>query len=193
MSLQIDRTKTALVVIDMTNGVLSLESKPHPVQEVLANTVRLVETFRHAGSFVVLVNVNSVDGKDLLHPIADAPMSLSVRRTADSAQIVKELGPQPTDHLITKRQWGTFFGTDLDLQLRRRGLDTIVLCGIATSFGVETTAREAYQHGYNQIFAEDAINAITPEEHQYVCSYIFPKIGRVRSTSEILAAMEEKQ
>jgi nicotinamidase-related amidase len=187
--LVLDATRTALVVIDMTKGVLSLPSVPHPVQEVLANTVRLADAFRSNGSFVVLVNVNSADGKDMLHPVVDAESRMPAERPKDWAELASELGPQPLDHLITKHQWGAFFGTDLDLQLRRRGIDTIVLCGIATGFGVDTTAREAYQHAYNQVFAEDAMNALTEEEHRYVCTHIFPRIGRVRSTDEIVAAL----
>jgi len=95
MSLELDQAKTALVVIDMTKGVLSLASGPYPVQEVLANTVRLAEAFRRAGSFVVLVNVNSVDGKDLLHPITDAEVRMPAQRPKDWADIVPELGPRP--------------------------------------------------------------------------------------------------
>jgi nicotinamidase-related amidase len=189
MSLELDPAKTALVVIDMTKGVLSLASGPYPVQEVLARTVRLADAFRQAGSFVVLVNVNSIDGKDVLHPITDTEIRMPTQRPKDWADIAPELGPQPLDHLITKHQWGAFYGTDLDLQLRRRGIETIVLCGIATNFGVETTAREAYQHGYNQVFAEDAMNALSAEEHQHTCKYIFPRIGRIRSTDEIVAAI----
>ncbi|SRR6266852_4302516 len=187
----LDPNRTALVVIDLTKGVLSLPSVPHTVQEVLANTVRLADTFRSTGSFVVLVNVNSVDGKDMLHPITDAGFPLPAERPKDWAKLAPELGPQPFDHLITKHQWGAFFGTDLDLQLRRRKIETIVLCGIATGFGVETTAREAYQHGYQQVFAEDAMNALSQEEHRYVCAHIFPRIGRLRSTDEIVAALRE--
>lgn len=192
MPLELDAARTALVVIDMTKGVLSLPGVPHAAQDVLANTVRLADAFRRAGSFVVLVNVNSVDGKDILHPIVDAESRLLAERPKDWADIVPELGPRPLDHLITKHQWGAFYGTDLDLQLRRRGLDTIVLCGIATGFGVETTAREAYQHGYNQVFAEDAMNALSMEEHHYTCTYIFPRIGRIRSSSEIVVAISKE-
>ncbi len=190
-ALQLDAAKTALVVIDMTKGVLSLASGPYPVQDVLAQTVRLVDAFRNKGSFVVLVNVNSVDGKDMLHPVTDSVIRMPTERARDWADIATELGPKPSDHLVTKHQWGAFFGTDLDLQLRRRGIETIVLCGVATNFGVETTAREAFQHGYNQVFAEDAMNALSVEEHQHTCKYIFPRIGRIRSTDEIVAAISD--
>ncbi|MDN4074057.1 isochorismatase family protein [Fictibacillus sp. CENA-BCM004] len=81
---------------------------------------------------------------------------------------------------------GAFFGTDLDLQLRRRGIDTIVLCGIATNIGVESTAREAFQFGYNQVFITDAMVSFSQEEHDASCRFIFPKIGKVRTTDEFL-------
>jgi nicotinamidase-related amidase len=91
--------------------------------------------------------------------------------------------------VIFKRKWGAFYGTDLDLQLRRRGLKTIVLCGIATEFGVESTARDAYERGYEQVFAEDAMTGRSAESHANSITHIFPRMGRVRSTEEIVAAL----
>jgi nicotinamidase-related amidase len=123
----------------------------------------------------------------LLLPHATSP------EPEDWSDILPALGSHPLDHLITKHQWGAFFGTDLDLQLRRRKIDTIVLCGIATNIGVETTAREAYQYGYNQIFATDAMNAYSEEEHQHTCTYILPRMGCIRSTDEIVAAISGKR
>ena len=76
------------------------------------------------------------------------------------------------------------------MQLRRRKIDTIVLCGVSTNIGVDTTAREAFQHGYNQIFATDAMTAHTKEEHNYVCKYIFPRIGKLRTTEEIISLLK---
>lgn len=84
---------------------------------------------------------------------------------------------------------GAFYGTDLDLQLRRRGLKTIVLCGIATEFGVESTARDAYERGYEQVFAEDAMTGRSAESHANSVTHVFPRMGRVRSTAEIVAAL----
>lgn len=92
--------------------------------------------------------------------------------------------------VITKRQWGAFFGTDLDPQLRRRGIDTIVLCGVSTPHGVDTTAREAYQFGYRVIFVEDAMAARDKEDHNYECNRIFPRIGRVRATKEVIEMLD---
>ena len=124
----------------------------------------------------------------MLHPIADQ-QGRGGSRSSDWADFVPELKVGGGDHPVTKHQWGAFFGTDLDLQLRRRGIDTIVLCGISTNIGVETTAREAYQHGYNQIFAEDAMSAMSTEEHESSVKHIFPRIGLVRKTDEIVEAV----
>jgi nicotinamidase-related amidase len=92
--------------------------------------------------------------------------------------------------IITKRQWGAFYGTELDLQLRRRGIDTIVLCGIATNWGVESTARDAYERGYQQIFVEDAMSARDAEGHSHTVASLFPRVGRVRSAEDVLAALK---
>lgn len=86
--------------------------------------------------------------------------------------------------MILKRQWGAFYGTDLDLQLRRRGLETVILCGIATEFGVESTARDAYERGYNLVFADDAMTGASTESHINSVESIFPRLGRVRITED---------
>jgi nicotinamidase-related amidase len=99
------------------------------------------------------------------------------------------LGKKDTDIEVTKRQWGAFYGTELELQLRRRGVDTIILCGIATNIGVESTARNAWELGFNLVIAEDACSAADAEQHQGSFTNIFPRIARIRSTEEILAAL----
>jgi len=132
----------------------------------------------------------SPDFRDALRPVADDPTwTRTSAPPPDFAELPSELGPKPGDHVVTKRQWGAFHGTDLDLQLRRRGITTIVLCGISTSIGCESTARAAYEHGYQQIFAEDAMATMAAAEHHHTVTRIFPRIGRVRSTAEILAAL----
>src|SRR5450830_1057967 len=127
-------------------------------------TTNIAESnFRYTQVFLVRVTP-SPDGKDALRPVADAAMPAQTP-PPDWAEIVPEMGPKPDDFLITKRQWGAFYGTELDLEFRRRGITTMVLCGIATNIGVESTARFAYEYGYHQIFAEDAMSAMSAEEH----------------------------
>ncbi|WP_314590006.1 isochorismatase family protein [Paenibacillus terrigena] len=182
--------KTALVVIDLQKGIASSGRPiaPHTVEEVVQNASKLVKAFTEKGAFVVLVRVSSLDGKDMLTPKTDMKMN-PAQYAAGWDEFIPEIADTPNAHTITKRQWGAFYGTDLDLQLRRRGIDTIVLCGISTSIGVDTTAREAYQHGYHQVFVEDAMTATTQEEHDYVCQYIFPRIGQIRSSEEVALSL----
>ena len=180
--------KTALIVIDLQNGIVNRELSPFTGEQVVQNASKLINSFKEKGAFIVLVRVSSVDGKDMLKPNIDSKINpVQLQEGWDS--LVPELTNIKNTHLITKRQWGAFYGTDLDLQLRRRGIDTIVLCGISTGIGVDTTAREAYQHGYNQIFPEDAMTALMKEEHDYVCKYIFPRIGQVRTTEEVVSSL----
>jgi nicotinamidase-related amidase len=185
----IDKSKTALVVIDLQRGVVGRQTAPHASEAVVRNAVALAAAFREHGMPVFLVRVKpSPDWKDALRPLADAAMPAQVP-PPDWAEIVPEMGPKQGDIVITKRQWGAFYGTDLDLQLRRRGLATIVLCGIATEFGVESTARDAYERGYQQVFASDAMTGLNVESHANALERIFPRLGRVRGTEEIIAAL----
>jgi nicotinamidase-related amidase len=186
--LEFDPAKTALVVIDLQKGIAGMPVEPRGSGEVIRNAARLASTLRAKGAFVVLVHVSgSPDGKDRLQPACDSPMAAGAQRPPDWSEFVPEMAPRDGDHVIVKRQWGAFYGTDLDLQLRRRGITTIVLCGIATCFGVESTARDAYERGYELIFAEDAMASRSAAEHAHSVSRIFPRIGRVRSTAQILA------
>lgn len=193
---KVNLNKTALVVIDMQKGIAALNRKlePNTVSQVIANVSKLVKKFRETGMPVFLVHVASIDGKDTLHPLTDQQAQWSSsQRPADWTEFVDEIKPTNKDVVITKRQWGAFYGTELDLQLRRRGIDTIVLCGVSTNIGVETTARDAYQRGYNQVFATDAMAASTKDEHETTLKYIFPRIGLLRTADQILAAIPEGQ
>ncbi|MDA8364250.1 MAG: hydrolase [Gammaproteobacteria bacterium] len=180
--------RTALVVIDLQKGIVGLPTVPVPGADVVRNAIRLAGACRAAGAPVVLVRVTpSPDGADALRPVADQPSTLGPTLPEGWADLVPELGPQPGDLVITKRQWGAFYGTELDLQLRRRGIDTLILCGIATNIGVESTARDAYERNYRQIFASDAMAARSAEEHEISITRIFPRMGLVRTTDQIIA------
>jgi nicotinamidase-related amidase len=102
---------------------------------------------------------------------------------------VPEIGAQEGDVIVAKRQWGAFYGTNLEQQLRRRGIDTIVMGGIATNFGVESTARAAFDFGFKLVFAEDATSALNEEMHHFTFEKLFRHMGHVRSTEETIAAL----
>jgi nicotinamidase-related amidase len=184
----IDKSKTALVVIDLQKGIAALPSRPYSAREVISNAAELVKAFRKNNMPVFLVRVNATK-ETSLNVISDQTFPRPLPPSPDWSEFVAELMPTPSDIVITKRQWGAFYGTELDLQLRRRKIDTIVLCGISTDLGVESTARFAYEYGYQQIFAEDAMAARSDEQHYAAVNFVFKRIGRVRRTSVILKAI----
>jgi len=185
-----DPAHTALVVIDLQKGIVGIPTEPHAPGRVVENTVRIADALRARGGWVVWVRVaGSADGKDMLKLLTDGPSPWAANRPADWTEPAPGLGIQPQDHVITKRQWGAFYGTDLDLQLRRRGITTIILCGISTMVGVESTARDAFERGYQQIFVEDAMAAHAADDHKHTVESVFPRMGRVRSTEQVLAAL----
>jgi len=188
--LKLDARHTAIVVIDLQKGIVGRQGAPYPQTDVVANCARLLSAARVAGAQPVLVHVGgSPDGADRPHTATDQTWKSTGPMPPDWSELIPELDRQPADIVVLKRQWGAFYGTDLDLQLRRRGLTTIVLCGIATEFGVESTARDGYEHGYELIFAEDAMTGVTAESHSNSVERIFPRLGRVRSTDAVVTAL----
>jgi len=188
-ALTLDAATTALVLIDLQQGILSYAKAPRGAAAVLANAAPLADAFRAAKAPVVLVKVGfSADGGDMLKARVDAPNPPGAP-PADWLDQPPELPSRPGDLHILKRQWGAFYGTELDLQLRRRGIKTIVLAGIATSVGVESTARNAWELGYDIVFAEDATSGPDAASHAHSFEKIFPRIGRVRRTAQVLAAL----
>lgn len=187
--ISIDKSRTALVVIDLQKGIVGRQTAPYAPEFVVKNAAALADAFRKNGMPVFLVRVTpSPDRKDALRPLTDAAMPAQTP-PPDWADIVPEMGPKQGDFVITKRQWGAFYGTELDLEFRRRGITTMVLCGISTNIGVESTARFAYEYGFHQIFAEDAMSSMSAEEHLFTITKTFPRIGLVRTTEEILASL----
>jgi len=189
----LDLSKTALVLIDLQKGIVPMPLAPRSGPDVIAQAVKLAQRFREAKAPVILVHVTfAADFADAVKVQTDAAMN----RPAFPAgwdEIVPELGPEPTDIVVTKRNWGAFYGTDLDLQMRRRGITTIVLGGIATNMGVESTARAAHERAYQLILVEDAMSSRSEELHTFAVGKIFPLLGLVRSTEEVLAGCEPPQ
>ncbi|MFG2530460.1 isochorismatase family protein [Streptomyces sp. NPDC048516] len=173
-------TTTALVLIDLQKGIAALPGAPVPSKEVVERGARLATAFRARGLPVVLVNVaGGAPGRTQTARPAGSP-------PADWAELVPELDRQPGDILVTKQQWGAFHGTNLDLELRRRGVTQVVLAGIATSIGVESTARAAHEHGYHVTLATDAMTDLDADAHRNSLEKIFPRLGETDTTEAIL-------
>jgi nicotinamidase-related amidase len=187
--LKLDPQRTALVLIDLQQGILPFAGGPHSAGQVVANAARLAQRFRQINAPVILVRVGwSPDFADALKQPVDAALPGGAL-PENWWHFPEELHVQDTDLRVIKHQWGAFYGTELDLQLRRRGIDTIVLAGISTNIGVESTARNAWEMGYGLVLAEDACSAQNQQQHDNSMQNIFPRIGRVRKCDDILAAL----
>lgn len=172
----------ALVVIDMQKGIVALPTA-HPAAEITGRVAALAGAFREHGLPVVLVNVaGAAPGRtDAGAHRSDLP--------ADWAELISELDQQPQDHLVTKMRWGAFHGTSLDSHLRQKGVTQVVLAGIATSIGVESTARNAHDHGYHVVLVVDAMTDLDAGAHAYSVEKIFPQLGEAATTDEVLARL----
>ena len=187
--IELDPKTTALVLIDLQKGVLANTLAPITGQELLARGRALAERFRAAKAPVVLVNVAfSADGADMLRQRVDqAPQLPAGGFPAGWSEFPPEL-LQPGDLQITKRQWSAFHGTELDLQLRRRAIRTIVLGGVSTQIGVESTARQAYEHGYELLLVKDAMTSSVAEGHDMSMKHILPRLGRLVQSGDFTVA-----
>lgn len=174
----------ALVVIDLQKGIVGIPAA-HPVPEIVDRSAQLAHAFRQRGLPVVLVNVISgppgrSDAGRPKHAFPD-----------DWTELVPELQQQPSDLLVSKRSWGAFLTTSLHETLQERGVTQIFLTGISTSAGVESTARSAYDLGYNVVLVVDAMTDRSPEIHQHCVEKIFPRLGETDRTANILKILTE--
>jgi nicotinamidase-related amidase len=182
--------KTALVVIDLQNSVAALPGEPHTTADVIERTAELADAFRKHDLAVVLVRVKfSADGSDVPPGRTEQQMRSTGTPPANASEIVDRLAGNADDIIITKRNWGAFHGTDLDVHLRRRGITQIVLTGVATSYGVESTARAAFEHGYHVTLATDAMTDLAADSHQHALTQVFPRLGETGTTKEILTLL----
>ena len=177
-------TTAALVVIDLQKGIAGLPTA-HPVGEIVGRTAQLARAFRERGLPVVLVNVS---GRAPGRTDAGSPQ-FSI--PADWTELVPELERHPDDYILTKQRWGAFLDTTLDDYLQERGATQVVLTGIATSAGVESTARSAYDLGYNVTLVVDAMTDRDADAHRHSVEKIFPRLGETAKTDDVLKLLKE--
>lgn len=175
----------ALVVIDLQKGIFGLATV-EPAAEIIGRAAQLARAFRERKLPVVLVNVTGgAPGRTDAGPP-------KIARPPDWAELMPELNQQSSDHLVTKKTWGAFLGTDLDSYLRDRKVTQIVLTGIATSIGVESTARSAYDLGYNVVLIIDAMTDRNADSHQNSVERIFPRLGETAKTEDVLKMLKSQ-
>jgi nicotinamidase-related amidase len=169
----------ALVVIDLQKGIVSMPTA-QPAAEIVARAAQLAKAFRAKGLPVVLVNVAGASPGRTEGP----PRKFDF--PPDWTDLAPELDQQASDILITKHRWGAFIGTGMDETLRGLGVTQIVLVGVASSVGVESTARSAYDAGYNVALVTDAMTDRDADAHRYSVEKIFPRLGETDTTENVL-------
>ena len=174
---------TALIVVDLQKGIVSLPAA-HPIADIIAQNRKLLDAFRQRGLPVVLVNVTAGAPGRTEHPSFDISAL-----PADWFTLIPELDQQPGDILVTKGSWGAFVNTGLEQQLKALGVTHIVVTGVATSIGVEATARQAYELGFHVTLASDAMTDLRPDAHAHSLAQIFPRLGETGTVEEILALL----
>jgi nicotinamidase-related amidase len=193
--LELNPQATALVLIDLQKGLITLPTAPHPTAQVIENAGRLARTLAAAGGTVVLVRVDFGDGL-MAAPKGrtDTPLALPAGGVpVDWAELAPELTAVWPHIVVTKRQWSAFFGTELDLQLRRRGITHVIVGGLMTNFGVESTARDGWQYNYTIVVAEDAATSFGEDLHRFAVEKTLPRVSLVRKTDAIVAALSRSQ
>ena len=174
---------SALVVIDLLKGIVTYPTV-HPASDVVRRAAELADAFRRHGLPVVLVTVAGM-------PAGRTEQSWSgANRPSDWADLLPELNQQPGDHVVTKRQWGAFTHTGLEAHLKKLGVTQVVIAGIATSFGAESTARHAHELGFNVTLATDAMTDMSAEAHANSIERIFPRLGETGTTREIIDLLD---
>jgi len=177
---------TALIVIDLQKGIVNGDFI-HPIGDIIDRTRALIEVFRAKNLPVVLVNVaGRPPGRT-----GQGPRS-KISFSEGWTDLLPQMDRQPSDIVVTKRSWGAFAATDLEGQLRARGVTQVVVTGVATSGGVEATARQAYEAGFNVTLAVDAMTDVRPEAHEYSLKHVFPRLGETGSTHDVLDLLAKR-
>jgi nicotinamidase-related amidase len=167
----LDPARTALVLVDLMDRIVALPLAPHSGQDVLDASLGLASVFRAAGAPVVAVRVQR-SGVAVQPPGSDL-----VTEVAKAADLV-----------VVKHTVGSFQDTELHARLGEHGVRTLVLAGIATNMGVESTARAAADLGYGLVFARDAMAGLTAAEHEAAVALDFPRFGTVVDASQVYFA-----
>jgi nicotinamidase-related amidase len=181
MSLDALDPHTALIVVDLQKGTVR-NPLVHPVEEVVAHGVELLAAFRRHGLPVVLVNGNGPPPGRTEYSHRELPV--------DWSELIPEVDPQTGELTVTKTGWGAFTGTGLHDRLGALGVTQVVIAGLATSFGVESTARAAYDHGYNVVLVVDAMSDVSMDSHENSLTRVYPALGQLSTTDQVIALLD---
>jgi ureidoacrylate peracid hydrolase len=204
---RLDAARICLLLFDLLEGHVNKdEASRRRFAPVIANAGALLAAARAAGTMVAYAHADHRadrgtsartlrDTDNRLHPLrAGEPESSEPLLTGGTheTRVVRELAPQPADYLVPKHRWSAFHGTYLDLALRTRGANTIILCGGSTDVGVAATAFAARDLDYNLVIASDACTSPEQDNHEQLMRRVFPRMARVRTTAQVVAMLERR-
>lgn len=177
---------SALLVVDLQKGIAGAPVH-EPMRPIVERARALLDAFRARHLPVVLINVVATSpGR------TERPPRLTGELPAGFADFIDELDRQPDDIVITKRSWGAFAGTNLDEQLKGLGVTQVVVIGVATGTGVDATARQAYERGFNVALATDAMFDPRAEAHAYSIANVFPRLGETGSSADVIDHLQRR-
>jgi len=203
-----DLKKTALLFFDILNGyVPAAESgQRRMLKPWIQNAVRLGRAGRAAGLPVFFAKGNHrpdnatsalilTDTNNSLAPWPNGEVTktkMPVIAGDRSSEVLADLEPRPDDYYIVKYRWSAFFQTYLDLALRSRAIDTIIVSGGSTDVGVTSTLYSGRDLDYNQIVVSDACGTSHDQRaHDMLMELVFPRMARVRTTDQVIAMMQK--
>ena len=200
--------RIALLFFDILNGYVpeAEPGKPRLLKPWIQNAVRLGKAGRAAGLPVFFAKGNHrpdnattalilTDTNNSLTPWPNGEVvkgKMHVIAGDKSSEVLAELEPKPEDYYIVKYRWSAFFQTYLDLALRTRGIDTIIVSGGSTDVGVASTLYSGRDLDYNMIVVSDACGTSHDQRaHDTLMELIFPRMSRVRTTEQVIEMIQK--
>lgn len=190
---------TALLFFDLLNGHVKKDDPDTKAryEPVIKNAVALMEKARSLDMTIAYAAANHrSDNRTTAQTIRDTDNKMNRIKPGNEerlihggsweAQVIDEIAPRAEDFRVPKYRWSAFHQTCLELVLRVNRIDTIVISGGSTDVGVASTAFSARDMDYNIVFASDACTSHQMKSHEYLMGNIFPRMGRVRSTAQII-------
>ncbi len=201
----LDKNTTGLVLFDALHGYL------HPTdpaklafleeRNILRNLQRLLAGARRAGLTTFYPSgSHAPDGSDTVERLTDTDMDLRplgggkpirphISKGSKDSEIAAELAPIAGDVFVPKNRWSSFYETNLELQLRVRGIDTIVLAGGSTDVGIAATAYAARDMDLGIVVVRDACFSMRGNNNEFFMERVFPRMGRVMTVDEAVKLM----
>ena len=205
---QFDPKKTAMLFFDILNGYVAAPEpgKPRALKPWIQNAVRLSKAARAAGLPVFFAKGNHrpdnattalllTDTNNSLTPWPNGEViktKMHVIAGDKSSEVLADLEPQADDYYIVKYRWSAFHQTYLDLALRTRGIDTVIVSGGSTDVGVTSTLYSGRDLDYNMIVASDACGTSHDQRaHDMLMQLVFPRMSRVRTTDQVITMLKK--